>query len=226
MEIWYCAVMTNYHVHLHSDSYPVKLRDKRLFFKWKSADSQCFWYFVHREPIKIKAPFFGLVQGQSAHTGNISYWWLSLHRKRLKSAPASSNLFYLPSLTLPYFHALFFTLPFVFPFPLFIFPPPPPPLLLCFLHSFFILPSSPFLSQSSSESLSIHPTESHPSSLGRHMCCFDSECSDGARGRKAATLWQQRHIISWKTHPTINYWSPSDSTNTLGIRCCHGDLVQ
>lgn len=82
---------------------------------------------------------------------------------------------------------------------------PPPPLLLCFLHSFSILPSSPFLSQSSSESLSIHPTESHPSSLGRHMCCFDSKCSDGARGRKAATPRQQRHIISGKTHPTINY---------------------
>lgn len=39
-----------------------------------------------------------------------------------------------------------------------------------------VLPSPPLLS--SSPSFSIHPTQSHPSSLGRRMCCFDSKGSD------------------------------------------------
>lgn len=78
-------------------------------------------------------------------------------------------------------------------------------LLLC-LSSFPLFASLPSSLLFSSASLSSHPTESHPSSLGRHMCCFDSKGSDRARGRKAATPWQQRHIIGGKTHPIINYW--------------------
>lgn len=87
------------------------------------------------------------------------------------------------------------------------------------------LAARPILFLFSSASLSSHPTESHPSSLGRHMCCFDSKGSDGARGRKTATPWQQRHIIVGKTHPIINYWSSSNSSNTLHISYCHRRLA-
>lgn len=131
-----------------------------------------------------------------------------------------------PSLSLPLPISLHFFLSSSFPFFL---------LLALFLHLclfaltlFFYLHlvPLPILSLFSSASLSSHPTESHPSSLGRHMCCFDSKGSDGARGRKTATPWQQRHIIVGKTHPIINYWSPSNSSNTLHISYCHCRLAQ
>lgn len=73
-----------------------------------------------------------------------------------------------------------------FPFLFFLAASTSPPL---FGHCFSSLHSSVFPPLSSSASL--HQTQSHPSSLGRHMCCFDSKGSDGVRGRKAATPWQQ-----------------------------------
>lgn len=89
-----------------------------------------------------------------------------------------------------------------------------------FLHpSPFPLPSSPNPPLNPSVSRVIHL-------YWRDTCCFDRSGSDGEKGRKAATPWQQRHIIAGKTHPTINYWSPCRSTNTLGTSCCHCGQTQ
>lgn len=147
---------------------------------------------IFRETITTKSPrSLVLVQGQGGHTGKRPYWRLSLHRKPLNMCPNLLHLFLSlpcslnPSSPLPLIllYFLFLSLSASFPFAASVCLP------LSFfvvVHSAFILPSPPPLS-SSSASLSIHPAERHPSSLGRHMCCFDRKGSDGVRGRKAAT---------------------------------------
>lgn len=80
-----------------------------------------------------------------------------------------------------------------------------------FLHPFPLLLPSP---TPPPNPFSIHPTESHPSSLGWHMRCFDRKGFGGAKGRKAATPWQQRHIIGGKKHirPSITEAHPAPPT--------------
>lgn len=152
------------------------------------------WCPVYRETIKIRVPILWFWAEANAPTQETQHIKGSVsHRKRLNMCPNLLHLFYLRSLSL--LVSVYLVLPSVFPLSscfcpdLFLFL-----LLHPFLHLWLFsvspLPPSlttPLLSLSSSASLSIHPTESHPSSLGRHMCCFDSKGSDGARGRKAAT---------------------------------------
>lgn len=206
------------------------MENKYIIFKWRNCWQLIeFRCSVHRETIKIKDPILWFWSKANAPTQETAHTDGSVYIGNASICAPTFSIFLCPvsllvspyfifSLSPPLTHWLFL---FSLSFPLL----PMLVLFLSFLHSPSILPPPP-----PPHSPPLHPSvstrQSHPSSLGRHMCCFDSKGSDGARGRKAATPWQQRHIIGGKTHPTINYWSPSNSTNTLGISYCHCRLAQ
>lgn len=157
-----------------------------------------------------------LDQGQHTHTGNTPCWRLGLHRKRFNMCPNLLHLFLsLFCLRTLFSHSLFpspINLSLLsLPLSVCIFSsagsPPPPLLGLCL--SFFSAFSLRLALPASALLLCIpqYPPDRESSIFigARHMCCFDSKGCDGVRGRKAATPWQQRHIIGGKTHPTINY---------------------